>query len=59
MPGRSAILLIPLLVLLVLLGGCTRFVDPEQLKLHRKILAYAEEHDTDYATAAIAVGGAN
>lgn len=34
-------------------------VDPEQLELHRKILAYAEEHDTDYATAAIAVGGAN
>ncbi len=32
-------------------------VDPAQLELHRKILAYAEEHNTDYAAAALAVGG--
>lgn len=32
-------------------------VDPESLALHRKILAYQRQHDTDYATAAQAVGG--
>ncbi len=31
-------------------------VDPERAELHRKILAYAEQHDVDYATAALAVG---
>ncbi|RMG58803.1 MAG: peptidase, partial [Gammaproteobacteria bacterium] len=32
-------------------------VDPAQLELHKKILAYAEEHNIDYAEAALAVGG--
>ncbi|WP_330178192.1 peptidase [Candidatus Vondammii sp. HM_W22] len=32
-------------------------VDQSQLALHRKIVAYQGKHDTDYATAARAVGG--